>query len=331
MIIGTRGPKPIGSPPMNSFVTDVSGDRRQHVVEVPVVLVVGDEQRRALPQRLVAHQRLEHRPRVVRAVARAGGRVLGVLVRRDDPGDLGDRAGGAVGDELGEHVVDVVRPERRPRVRLPRLHRALDGEPLPRRRGRLLRGLVLLVEPQRVVAVVADPAVVPAAVAHLVVGVHLPGDARLQQQLGVGGDVGELDGVVRRVVDPAVRRARPEVHPVRAGRPEDRLVVPVADGERVGERVVERQVVAGEVAHRLLGLGGDPVVPQAAVARAVVTGPAVVEVARVLRVHLGRVHVEGQQVPEVGPLLSGCSKIVVPFWYLRTCLSAKPRTPCRVP
>src|ERR1700743_2673386 len=134
----------------------------------------------------------------------------------------------------GGPVFGVVRPEGRAPVRLPRLHRALHGEPLPRLGGRLLRGLVLLVEPQRVVAVVAHPAVGPAAVADLVVRVHLPGDARLQQQFGGGGDVRELDGVVRRVVRKAVRRTRPEVHPVRAGRPEYRLVVTVADGERVG-------------------------------------------------------------------------------------------------
>jgi len=64
-------------------------------------------------------------------------------------------------------------------------------------------------------------------------------------------------------------------------------------------------VVAGEVAHALLGLRGNPVVPQPAVARAVVTGPAVVEVAGVLRVYLRRVHVEGQQVAEVAARLVG--------------------------
>src|ERR1700743_2808460 len=132
----------------------------------------------------------------------------------------------------GGPVFGVVRPEGRAPVRLPRLHRALHGEPLPRLGGRLLRGLVLLVEPQRVVAVVAHPAVIAAAVADLVVCVPLPGDACLEQQLGVRGDVGELDGVVIRIGRPAGRGARPEVHPVRARRPEYRLVVTVADGER---------------------------------------------------------------------------------------------------
>ena len=227
--------------------------------------------------------------------------MLGVLVGRDDPRHLRQRAGRAGADELRQHGVDLGRAERHAGVGLPGLDRALDGELLAGRRGGVHRGLVLLVEPERVVAVVADPAVVAAAVADLVVGVHLPGDPGRRQLLRVRRDPGELDRVVRRVGRPAVRRPGPEVHPVGARRAEDRLVVPVADGERVRQRVVERQVGAGEVAHALLGLGRHPVVPQAAVAGAVVAGPAVVEVARVLRVHLGGVHVERQQVAEVGP------------------------------
>jgi len=56
-------------------------------------------------------------------------------------------------------------------------------------------------------------------------------------------------------------------------------VVAVADGEGVGERVLERDLVPGEVAHRLFGLGRHPVVPQPAVPGRVVTDPAVVDVA----------------------------------------------------
>jgi hypothetical protein len=92
-----------------------------------------------------AHQRLKDGPHVVRAVVGARHRVLGVLVRRDDPAHPENRPGGAIGDEPGEHVLDVVRAERGARVRLPRLHGALDRELLPRRRSRLFRGLVLLV------------------------------------------------------------------------------------------------------------------------------------------------------------------------------------------
>ena len=150
------------------------GRRGQHVVKVAVVLVIGDEQGGAVPQLLVAHQRLEHRPDVVRAVARARRRVLGVVVRRHDPGDLRQGARGGVGDELGQHVVDVVRAERHAGAGLPGLDGAADGQFLPGRGGRVLRVLVLLVEPQRVVAEVTDPGVVAAAVPDLVVGVDLP-------------------------------------------------------------------------------------------------------------------------------------------------------------
>ena len=196
------------------------GCRGQHVVKVAVVLVIGDEQGGGVPQVLVAHQRLEHRPDVVGAVARARRRVLGVVVRRHDPGDLRQGARGGVGDELGQHVVDVVRAERHAGVGLPGLDGAAVGQFLPRRGGRVLRVLVLLVEPQRVVAVVADPAVDAAAVPDLVVGVDLPGDARLLQELGVGGYGArrEVRDVVVRVGDQAAARAGPEVHPVRARR-----------------------------------------------------------------------------------------------------------------
>jgi hypothetical protein len=71
-------------------------------------------------------------------------------------------------------VVDVVRAERRARAGLPGLDGTADGQLPPGRGGRVLRVLVLLVEPQRVVAEVADPGVVAAAVADLVIGVDLP-------------------------------------------------------------------------------------------------------------------------------------------------------------
>ena len=117
----------------------------------------------------------------------------------------------------------------------------------------------------------------------------------------VTAPAGKSDDVVVRVGDEAAARAGPEVHPVRARRGQDRLVVAIADGERVGHGVLERDVAAGEVAHRLLGLGRHVVVPHAVVAGAVVADPAVVQVPRVLGVHLRRVHVERQQVAEVRP------------------------------
>jgi hypothetical protein len=79
------------------------GPWREYVVEEAVVLVVGDAQGRVLPQDPVARQRVQYCPRVVRTVARAGRRVLGVLARRDDPGDLGkgSRGAGSARDRSG--------------------------------------------------------------------------------------------------------------------------------------------------------------------------------------------------------------------------------------
>src|SRR6185312_11992336 len=92
----------------------------------------------------------------------------------------------------------------------------------------------------------------------------------------------------------------PYVHPVGTGRTHDRLVVAIADGEGVGHRVLERDLVPGEVAHRLFGLGRNPVVPPPAVPGLVVAGPPVVEVAVDL---VGEVIRE--QVTQVGPRLVG--------------------------
>ena len=287
---------------MYSSVTLGLRERRELVVEEPVVLVVGDEQRRVLPQLGVGHQRLQHGVHVVGAVVGGVGRVLAVPGRGDDPRHLREGVVLDVADERRQHVGGVgLAQRRRPRVGLPGRDRAAVGE-LAGPAVAAVAGVVLLVEPERVVAVVAQEVIgVVAAVADLVVGVHLPVDPGLLQQLGVGGDLGrpgvgaEVDLVVVRVAGPAGRRPGPEVHPVGAGGRHDRLVVAVADGEGVGHRVLERDLVPGEVAHRLFRLGRDPVVPEPAVARLVVAVPRVVEVA------VGLVgEVVGQQVPEVG-------------------------------
>src|SRR6185312_2175993 len=87
----------------------------------------------------------------------------------------------------------------------------------------------------------------------------------------------------------------PYVHPVGTGRTHDRLVVAIADGEGIGDRVLERDLVPGEVAHRLFGLGRNPAVPQPTVPGHVVAVPAVVEVTVDL---VGEVI--GEQVPQIG-------------------------------
>ncbi len=82
---------------------------------------------------------------------------------------------------------------------------------------------------------------------------------------------------------------------VRRRRALQRAVVGIADRERVREGVLPRQVGPGEVAHRLLGLGRDPLVPRAGVPGGVRLRPAVVEVGGVLRVGLAGVHAPGLQ------------------------------------
>ena len=278
------------------------GERRELVVEEPIVLVVGDEQGRVLPQFGVRQQRLEHGVHVVRPVVGGEGRVLAVTGRGDDPRHLRQLVALDVADERRQHVCGVGLAQRgRPGVGLPRGHRP-PGRQRPGPAVAAVGGVELLVEPQRVVAVVAQEVVGEvAAVAHLVVGVDLPADSGLLQLVGVGGDLGragvgaEVDRVVVGVGDEAGRRAGPEVHPVRAGRRHDPLVVAVADGEGVGHRVLERDLVPGEVAHRFFGLGWDEVVPQAAVAGRVVAVPAVIEVGVDLVGELVR-----EQVAEVG-------------------------------
>ena len=87
--------------------------------------------------------------------------------------------------------------------------------------------------------------------------VDLPAHPGVLQHLGHGVPVHAPDGVGRRVGDehrPARRArgvdgARERHEAVRVRRPEHRAVVVVAEGERVGQRVVEGQVRPAVVAH----------------------------------------------------------------------------------
>jgi hypothetical protein len=90
-------------------------------------------------------------------------------------------------------------------------------------------------------------------------------------------------------------------------------VVAVADGEGVGERELERDLVPGEVAHRLFGLGRDPVVPLPAVPGRVVADPAAVEVAVDLVGEL-----IGEQVPQVRAGLVGLLEDAGPVQAINT-------------
>ena len=56
---GTRKPSPIGSPPTYSPGVPRGRDRRGHVVEQPVVLVVGQDEQGLVPQVLVGRDRVQ--------------------------------------------------------------------------------------------------------------------------------------------------------------------------------------------------------------------------------------------------------------------------------
>ncbi len=242
------------------------------MVEEAVVLVVVEEDRGLRPDVRVRGQGVQHPVDVVGAVGRRVGGVLGLRGGGDDPGDRGEVVGGHVGGELGDRVGGLV-------------HAAL----VELRAG---RGGAELREPgQRVVVVVVGLLVDP------------PADPGVLEALGVGGPGVALLAVVG---DRAARGAggidptRPLVEAVGVGRALDRAEVLVADGEGVGEGVLEGDVGAGVVAHGLGRLGRDPVVVEPVVPGRVGAGPGVVEVGDPLGVGVLGVQVPGLQHAAAG-------------------------------
>ncbi len=199
--------------------------------------------------------------------------MLGEGLGGGDPGDLRECAGLHVAPQQVEQAVA-------------RLGVGAGAGLVVQRAARL--GVAVVVEvQQRVVAVVAAVGVVdPAPGAGRVqavadVLVDLPGDAGLLQPLGVGGPAvpGLLVAEHRAAAGAVVAGvARPHVVAVRVGGADERAVVGVAEGERVGERVVERDVLAGQIGHRGGRLGRHPLVVLGVVERLVAAGPVVVEV-----------------------------------------------------
>jgi hypothetical protein len=193
--------------------------------------------------------------------------VLAERLGRDHPGDLRQRAVRDVGRQDVEEGAAVGHVRSGPGL-------------LVQRRAR--RGVLILEEvQQRVVAVVADvgvfgPAPDPRRVqSDATVLVDLPRDPGRLEPLGVGLPVVPLLGVVEHGTGRALRAVAavvpcvtgPHVVPVGIGAGERGAVVVVADRERVRERVVERDVVTGEIRHRDVGLGLHPLVVGAAVQR----------------------------------------------------------------
>ncbi len=264
---------------------------RYDVVEVAVVLVVGDEQRRLRPDLRVGGQRVQHLGDVPGSVVGGEVGVFGERLGGGDPGDLGEPARLDVGLELVEEAVALLGVG------------AGAGLVVERVAG---PGVAVRVEvEQRVVAVVAavgvlDPAPVAVRVEAVAdVLVDLPGDAGLLQAFGVGGPAvaGLLvaqDWAAPFAVVPGV--PAPHVVAVGVGGADHRAVVGVADGEGVGERVVEGDVLPGQIRHGAGALGGDPLVVPTLVPRLVAARPVVVEAGDELHAEVLGVGVVGQYV-----------------------------------
>ncbi len=143
--------------------------------------------------------------------------------------------------------------------------------------------------------------------------VDLPRHPGLLQGLGHGGPAGAALGGPRRIGEDhrsarlavGIEGPRQGVEPVRVGRAHDRAVVAVADGEGVGQGVVEVEVLAGVVAHGEhavlrplpvgLHVGGHEAVHLPAVPTLVLGVPLVREVEGALGLGGGRVEMEGEQ------------------------------------
>jgi len=118
---------------------------------------------------------------------------------------------------------------------------------------------------------------------------------------------------VARLAEPALRvdRRRHQEQPVGVRGPEHRAVVAVAHGERIGERVVQRQVGAFQVPHRERphvavhhAMHAHERIHRAAVEAAVLRSPAVVEIVQALRARAPCVEMERQHVT-IGMLAVG--------------------------
>ncbi len=254
------------------------------MVEIAAILVEVDEHHRRGPHALVGCQGFQH---AVDHVGAGGRRIVRVFRRgrrRNHPGDLRQRAVQHIVLDRGGHVLYGVAGCRR--------HRS-HAVVVQSRAG---LGIAVLREPgQRIVVEV---------VARILV--HLPGDASRLQPFGVGGP-GKARFAVGRDRSAAggvrVDHAAPQVEAVRIGRPQDRAEIIVADGEGIGQRVVERQVAARVIAHGERGLGRHPVVVFRVVPGAVRGAPAMVEVGHALGAGDAGVEVERQLVAAARRLL----------------------------
>ena len=269
-------------------------ERGRHVIEEAIVLVVVDEQYRLAPHLRVRGQNLQHLIDIPCAVVRGPVRMLGIGFRRDDPRDLRQRIVGHVLLEDIEVSAAVCHVGAGARLVIQRIAR---------------RRVAILVEvEQRVVAVVADirvrrPAPRTGGIqAGAFVLIDLPRNTGVLQYFGVRRPaVAELGVVDHRATAAAVvtHPAGPHVVTVRVRRSQQRAVIRVANRECVGQRVVERNVVARHVRHRRGAFGRHPLVVQATVPCRVRGVPVVRQILQELQAEIRRARTERQHVARV--------------------------------
>jgi hypothetical protein len=207
--------------------------------------------------------------------------MLGVCLGGRNPRHARQLAAGDVGGE------DVEQPRRIALLgRAVRFDVGSGAGPLIQRAA---RSCVLVVEEvqQRVITEVADVVIrrkAPdaggvQAVADVLI--DLPADPRRLQPLRIGlPPVPELVvGYDRPAALPIIPvPPGPHVVTVGIGGAEHRAVVAIAHGERISQRVVEREIGAVQVRHARGGLGRQPPVPVTAIEHLVRLVPAVVEI-----------------------------------------------------
>ena len=217
----------------------------RHVVEEAVVLVEVQDQHGLGPDVRVRGQRLKHPGDVVGTLRRARrARVLGAVGGGDDP----RHARQLVREHVGAQKIEVTRA-----------HAALAQ----------CLGVTGLLEPRGAEGLEPGERVVGEVVGHVLV--DLPADAGRFEPFGIGGP--RVAAVVAWVgIEPVVIvvgcravafgerviGAGPDEQAVRVGAGLYRAVVGVADRERVDQRPLERHVVLGVVAQRMVLLDARP-------------------------------------------------------------------------
>lgn len=236
--------------------------RGRDVIEQPVIFVEVDEQHGARPDIGIGRERVEH----LRGI-------FGALKRRRHAGMFGEGRGGDdprhLGQAIGEHVLlELVEPARGERAA-----EQFGLGPVPGGRG----GAIATEARERVVAEI---------VGHVLI--DLEADPGFEQPLGIGRPaiaamaariVGQLVIAVvdRRPVAAAERvvRRRPDIEAVGIGAEVQRAVIMVGERERLGQRILEGDVGAGEVRHRMIVLVARPFAHAAIVPRRLAVGEAV--------------------------------------------------------